>query len=331
MGMEFLCEKREGAIRLSCRKEGREYLGVDVCPSQGCKTFGLRFAGDWLQPYLPQWEPLLSHETFGNSVLFPTPNRVRDGKFTFRGRQVEMRRSGVLCTQHGLVWDRPWKVLGMGERKNGAYLQAEFRIREGDENYGAFPWQCRLLMTLELLENQLRCRYEVINEDQTDMPFGIGFHPWFLLPEGKDRVSLKMPAETYFETTPDLLPTGRRIAVTDTPGHDLRGFTDVRSLDLDTVFETEGQDVILRYEDRGYDLVLSVTPEFGKSVVFTAFNRGMEKTGYRAFCVESQTCCTDAVNLSEKGIADTGLLVLPKGETQSGSVSYQLKPTGREP
>lgn len=327
MEREFLCQKREGQriIRLICQKNGEEHLGVDVCPAQGFKTFGLRFRGDWLQPYLPRWESLLSHESFGNSVLFPTPNRVRNGVFTFRGRRVEMRKRGVPQTQHGLAWNSPWEVLEQRADADSALLRAEFCIRAGDENYEAFPWECSLQMALILTENALECRYLVTNRDQAPMPFGIGLHPWFLLPEGTEKVRLRLPAETYFETTPDLLPTGRRLPVTEVPGHDLRRFTDVAALDLDTVFETQGRDVTLRYADRGYDLVISVTPDFLDSVVFTAFNRGMEKTGYRAFCVESQTCCTDAINLSEGGLADSGLMVLAPGGTKEGGVVYRFE------
>ena len=327
MGREFFCHKRadQQSIRLSCQKDGREHLGVDVCPSQGCKTFGLRYQGDWLQPYLPRWERLLAHETFGNSVLFPTPNRVRDGVFTFRGRRVEMRKGDTLQTQHGLAWNSRWNVLEAVADEECSRLRAEFCIHAGDENYGAFPWECSLQMTLILREDELEYRYRVVNEDRTPMPFGIGLHPWFLLPEKPEKVWLRMPAEVYFETTPDLLPTGRCLPTKGTPGHDLNRFADVADLDLDTVFETRGREVTLRYEDRGYDLVISVTPEFQKSVVFTAFCRGMKKTGYRAFCVESQTCCTDAINLSEKGFADSGLMVLPPGGSKEGSVVYSFK------
>ncbi len=57
-------------------------MSVDVYPSMGFKTAGLCYKGEWLQPYQPDWSPLLQKETFGNTVLFPTPNRVRNGVFS---------------------------------------------------------------------------------------------------------------------------------------------------------------------------------------------------------------------------------------------------------
>ena len=334
-------------IRLSCMENGEERMGVDICPSHGCKTFGLRFRKDWLQPYIPRWSPLLERETFGNNVLFPTPNRVRDGVFTFRGQRVEMKKDGVLQTQHGLAWNSPWKIRKAGADENGASVSAEFAIAPGDENDPAFPWRCSLAMTITLREDTLEYRCRVCNQDERPMPFGIGLHPWFLLPEEPEEVYLRMPSDVHFETTPDLLPTGRLLPTEGEKGFDLHAFRRVRELDLDTVFrltpggrETSGalpeekgrgaqgtveETARLRYGDRGYDLVISATPEFAMGVVFTAFNRGMQDTGYQAFCVESQTCCTDAINLHERGFSGSGLMILAPGETQEGSVTYRIE------
>ena len=85
-----------------------------------------------------------------------------------------------------------------------------------------------------------------------------------------------------------------------------------------------GAEMVICYEDRGYRLKISQSSEFMAGVVFTAFNRGMEKTGYEAFCVESQTCCTDAINMHEKGFEKSGLMVLKPGQVQEGHVRYTL-------
>lgn len=121
-----------------------------------------------------------------------------------------------------------------------------------------------------------------------------------------------------------MLPTGRMIAVSENKEFDLNEFRPVRNLDLDTVYLTRGREMVICYEDRGYRLKISQSSEFMAGVVFTAFNRGMEKTGYEAFCVESQTCCTDAINMHEKGFEKSGLMVLKPGQVQEGHVRYTL-------
>ena len=60
-------------------------------------------------------------------------------------------------------------------------------------------------------------------------------------------------------------------------------------------------------------------------MVFTAFSRGMNKEGYAAFCVETQSCCTDAINLHENGYEKSGLLVLSPDAEKSGKITYFLE------
>lgn len=317
--------KEEGYIRLCCEKDEKLWLSVDVYPGHGFKSCGLNYRGDWLQPYHPLWSRLLEKETFGNNVLYPTPNRVRGQSFDFEGRHVEMVKRGVRCTQHGLAWDSPWEIKELCAGEKSVSVTAEFVIRKGDENYEAYPYESSLTLTYMLTEEGLTCSYRVLNKGQSAMPFGIGFHPWFLLPPSPERVTLRMPSKVCFETDETLLPTGRLIAVEGKKELDLNRFCLVRELNLDTVFLTEAQEDVICYEDRGYRLVIRKTPEFQMGVVFTAFNRGLDRKGYEAFCVETQSCCTDAVNMYGKGFAHSGLMILESGQTQSGAVQYVLE------
>lgn len=321
-GFGYRREELNG-IRLICEKEGEEWLGVDLYPDSGFKSAGLRYRGSWLQPYCPQWEVLLRNDLFGNSILFPTPNRVRDHTFVFRGETVCMEKNGVPRGQHGLALDSKWEILEVKALEDSVLARARFQISKGDENYQAFPFACSLTVSYQLYEDQLDFSYALKNLSDRAMPFGIGLHPWFLLPE--DKVSLLMPAEYCFETTEDLLPTGKLIDVRGSRALDLNQFKDVRQLDLDTVYLTHARDVCIRYDERGYRIRVHVSDEFIAGVVFTAFRRGMNQKGYEAFCVETQSCCTDAINLHEKGFEQSGLLVLDPGEEKTGKISYILE------
>lgn len=327
MKSRFILRRLEvhNCCRLVCEKKNEEWLAVDVYPDGGFKSAGLRYRGTWLQPYHPRWSPLLKNDMFGNSVMFPTPNRVRDHTFTFQGERVEMTKKGVPRSQHGLALDSRWKLLRLESHEDCALAEAEFCICKGDENYQAFPWECSLTAAYRLSENAVTFSYRLKNLSDRQMPFGVGLHPWFLLPDDSQSVSLCMPAEYCYETTEDLLPTGKMIPVEGEDGLDLNRFRNVRELDLDTVYLTKGRDVCIRYEDRGYQIRIQSTEEFQAGVVFTAFNRGMEQTEYRAFCVETQSCCTDAINLHEKGFAYSGLLKLSPGEEMAGEIQYILE------
>ena len=321
-GYRYLEES--SGIRLFCESEGKEWLGIDIYPEAGFKSAALSYRGDRLQPYHPRWSGLLKQAAFGNCILFPTPNRVRDSRFVFHGQRVDMIKNGQPRNQHGLALDSRWELLSLERDCRHVWAKAQFSIREGDENFLAFPWECTLTAIYCLTENALSFSYQVKNDSCRPMPFGIGLHPWFLLPDGEN-VALRMPAEYCFETETDLLPTGKLLAVRGRKEYDLNHFRQVRALDLDTVFLTNAGDVYLRYDERDYQIRIHTTEEFKMGVVFTAFSRGMDKKGYEAFCVETQSCCTDAINMYEKGFMESGLTVLAPGEEKSGEIIYYLE------
>ena len=49
---------------------------------------------------------------------------------------------------------------------------------------------------------------------------------------------------------------------------------------------------------------------YKRQVVYTPVTLGQLPASMPLFFVEHQTCCTDAINLYEAGVPDTGLLVL---------------------
>ena len=85
----------------------------------------------------PDYETLRkSPILYGNPILFPFPNRIRDGHFDFQGRHVslplnEPERHNAI---HGLVLDRPWEVVGQGASDSeGAWVTLRFSSREFPE------------------------------------------------------------------------------------------------------------------------------------------------------------------------------------------------------
>lgn len=325
--MEYFCTRRPEAPsecwHLAARENGRERLGVDVFPAQGFKSCGLTRDGRALQPGVREWGGLFAQYPFlGCMILYPTPNRVRDHTFCYRGRTVVMARHGVPRTEHGLALDAAWTVTDVHADAAAASVTAVFTIRPGDENYAAFPWASRLTARYTLSADGLRFAYEAENCSDAVMPFGIGLHPWFFLYREACNVQLLLPADRYFETTADLLPTGRLLPAC-APEVNLNAPQPVRALRLDTVYlRRAGQDLQLLYPEFGFRLRICATPEFRCAVVYTAFAQAPALPGGEVFCAESQTCCTDAINMKEKGFAESGLLELAPGARQTGQIAY---------
>ena len=47
---------------------------------------------------------------YGNPILFPTPNRVKDATYTWAGETHTMKKRGEPVLIHGLVKDEPFTV-----------------------------------------------------------------------------------------------------------------------------------------------------------------------------------------------------------------------------
>ncbi len=104
--------------------------------------------------------------------LVPFSNRIRDGRFRFRGREVELSPNlpGQKHPLHGQGWRRPWRVVSAGRDR---------AVLEFDHPPGEWPWAYRARQSFALGPTGLDYRIEVTNLDATAMPAGLGLHPYF--------------------------------------------------------------------------------------------------------------------------------------------------------
>ena len=107
--------------------------------------------------------------------LVPYCNRVRDGRFAFRGREV--RLSPNLPPQphplHGQGWREPWSVEEHGE----ASCALAFEHPAGE-----WPWRYQARQTFTLDQEGLKVVLACRNLSNDPMPCGLGFHPFFDAP-----------------------------------------------------------------------------------------------------------------------------------------------------
>ena len=243
---------------------------VHIYPNAGFKTTGLFWNGDWYGPAEPEWGPALKANSFlGAPVLFPTPNRVRNQTFRFEGKQYEMIKNGCRRGQHGIAFDSVWEHSDPAIESDAILLTGTLEILPGCDNYLAFPFPCRLTVTYRLTMKGLGFYYQVENTGDSDMPYGIGLHPCFTLQNAHEPVLLTIPAQALYEVTPDLLPTGRLLALDACKGYEVDQGRDVKTFRLDNGFLLKDGDTLLRYPERNTQLCIRTTPEFTVSVLYT--------------------------------------------------------------
>jgi aldose 1-epimerase len=104
--------------------------------------------------------------------LVPFSNRIRDGRFSFRHRNVTLaaNMTGDPSPLHGQGWLAPWKML----RSNSRSAELE-HVHEA----GEWPWRYEARQAFDLDENGLTVGLACRNLSDDPMPCGLGQHPYF--------------------------------------------------------------------------------------------------------------------------------------------------------
>jgi aldose 1-epimerase len=116
-----------------------------------------------------------------------------------------------------------------------------------------------------------------------------------------------------------LLPTGKLLPLDGSP-YDIREFTSLEGLKLDDVYwgMVPGKPAVYECRDRGIRVTLEASEIFTHAVVYTP-------PGRPYFCIENQTCSTDAHNLHAQGLEkEAHLQVLQLGKSARGTVRVRV-------
>lgn len=260
----------------------------------------------------------------GIPILFPFPNRIRDGRFTWENKEYRLVPNDSVARNaiHGFVCRRRWRVLETKADSESAWVTAEFQgARDAADCTALWPTDYRIRVTYRLAANRLAIEAVIDNPDQKPMPFGLGYHPYFAITAEKDS-KMRVPARSYWDLQ-DSLPTGKILPVEG--ACDLRRGRSLESLVLDHVLTDVAHEppanglVFLGAIEReaGLEMQMFASPEFREVVVFTPLHR-------QAACIEPYTCVTDAINLQQRGVA-AGLRVLQPGESWRCLVETRLR------
>ncbi|MDD3244499.1 MAG: hypothetical protein PHD32_12395, partial [Eubacteriales bacterium] len=147
---------------------------VSVIPSFGGNWFSWKLDGRELRsPYRFD----LPKDLFGTPVLFPSPNRLKNGEYTFEGRNYQMVKDGAPRVLHGVILDEPLMTDGWGADENEAHLTLRADFLPGTRLYDMFPFACVFKLHYSLCKLGLEISYTGENKGAGKMPFGFAVHP----------------------------------------------------------------------------------------------------------------------------------------------------------
>ena len=286
---------------LSC---GR--LRLALCPALGGSISTFEWIeGDRSWPILRECRsPLEQVLDAASFPLVPYVNRIRGGRFSFRGREILLRPNMARDPSplHGQGWLNPWNVESRGERS--AVLSYRHAASE-------WPWDFEARQEFAIDERGLSLTLSCQNLSDEPMPCGLGQHPYF--PCGAD-TRLDTQVTHVWTVDDNVLPLERLQAV---GRYDLTE-RQICGQGLDNGFAGWGGDALITDPSSPFELrMTSEDADFFQ--VYSPENGAI-------FVAEPVTHANAALNEPEEKWPELGVRVLDAGESMSLKMRIEVIP-----
>lgn len=293
------------------------HTAIKLQPAAGANVFSITYKGTELLKS-PKSLKELPGFAYGVPVLYPMPNRVRDGIFTLEGKQFKFEPNNKGNFLHGLVHSADWATSSLDPESGKVTLR--LRFQPNTQLYDQFPIAHDLWLAIEALDNGVRWTYTVDNsKGDKRVPFGFAIHPWILYQGPRDQTFITIPATKLMEAD-ELLPTGKLLDLEGSK-YDARKPKSLGGFLSDDVYfgMQSSKPTVIDFRPPRLKITLSASDDFTHLVLYTPKDEPW-------FCVENQTCSTDAHNLYAKGLKkESHLQIVEPGRTATGHVEMRFE------
>ena len=278
-------------------------LVVELAPDRGGSVASFRAFGEPVFREAPaDYADVLQAGSF---PLVPYSNRIRDGVFRFRDREV--RLAANLPPQkhplHGQGWRSPWRV----ERAEAAEAELVFEHAPGE-----WPWAYEARQRFSLDETGLTIALSVVNTSAEAMPAGLGQHPFF--PSNAETV-LSARVRQVLPVDAEVMPMG---VVEPAEGrydlHERR----IDGAGLDNGYEGWSGEAEVRWPDRGLAVKITADAVARRFQVYTPPEGGV-------LCAEPVTHANDAFSHPEAEWERLGVKLLEPGGRLEMTARFEVR------
>ena len=277
-----------------------------INPQVGASLIELHLAGLSLID-LPGSEkyPLESNPYHPSSLLTPWVNRVRNGNYSFKGKnyQLPINEPDLGNAIHGLLARASFDVEQVSE--NSITLKHAY---SGEEPNYPFPFTFRYTYTLRD-SGALDITFEAKNTGTSSLPFACGWHPYFSFPDtSAEDLEIKFKPISRFLSDSQMIPLQEE---------NLNGKQHFK-------FATEKIDHVFRLESQEKHLTEFIDTKHQRSLFLEQssiqfpFLVVFQPEGYTSVAIEPMTANTDAFNTGD------GLVELAPEEAFSGQIRLSI-------
>ena len=274
-------------------------------------------------------------ERYGIPILFP-PNRLAGGTFKWEGKNYSLPLNEPTRQNHlhGIVREAPWEIdVFCAEDHKTASVCLRFCHGPHRATFEGYPHCFNLKVTYDFLQDEVTQSIQLENLDEvscSSMPFGLGFHTAFRLPENPDsqtRIQITALDQCYELDAVRRLPSGNIIPWPSQHKYYLSQgslYTGKSAISCHfpavtfPVGEGSFRGAVLDFEDEGICLTYEVSEDFGYWFLWTPPDDD------RVICIEPMTCMANAAN-SPIPEAISGWLALPSGQSWQANTRLHLQ------
>ena len=238
--------------------------------------------------------------------LLPFASRIIGNEFEWQNSKITLAPTvpGEPFAIHGQGWRRAWDLVSASARR--CELTLDHPSDCSAENAGdGWPWHYRAELVFELSESALRLSVAVTNLSDSDMPAGLGWHPY--IHRGDATLTVRTEGRIRGAGDP---AGGRRIP------H--QGFTSaaIADLDVDHGFYGWNRTAEIDWPARGVSLSITAQPPLDFLLIYTP-------PGEDYFCVEPVSNLPDAANWQD-ALAN-GWRALQPGKTLQAAIELRVR------
>ncbi len=284
--------------------ENEQGDSFSIVPAFGANLLDLKFNHISVLDGYRRPEELIKNSWSKNIILFPFPNRLRDGRYTHEGvtYQFDINNADTQNAIHGFSKDVPMTVEKVKTDVHQGSITCEY---QHNGSHKAYPFKFMFKIAFILRGSALEIEMQFTNHENKPIPAGLGWHPYFRISEKLDDTSLQMPDCQLIMIDERMLPTGEK-----------RTFKDFENLKkIGTTFLDNGFYII--NQDENAEVILQ--SELGTLIYWQETGEG--KWNYvqvftpphrQSIAIEPMTCNMDAFNNKE------GLVLLTPQATLKG-------------
>lgn len=258
-------------------------------------------------------EDSVNNPYFKGAVLLPFPNRLKNGKYIFEGKEYFFPVNDDLFNTaiHGFFYGRNMEIheVVIEEKYCSVTLKNIY-----DSEYDYYPFNFTTYITYTLDEvNGFECLTQIINDGNKKLPVGLGWHPYISLGGSVNDYMLRIPPGKYHLLDKQMIPTGELKIESDFSG-------------LEKIGQHNFNTGLILDQQEGKVFTEIHSPEKNVRVKFWQ-ETGSRKFNYlqlyipperKSIALEPMTCNVDAFNNGE------GLIVLNPLESFQASFGIQI-------